>query len=175
MSDDYDRFTERMTSFDLTLSPEGEPAKHSEGSVDDILAHYGVKGMKWGVRKDRSGSSQGPLAKRKAKRAEAKAQKQADRAKPDSEDATNANQIKRTAKNAGLSKLSNQELEAAIKRMRLEQQLIELSSPTKKEGKSFLETYLDEELKALNSGKAGPTDTTIETVRGVKKVLDKLP
>lgn len=175
MSDDYDRFTERMTSFDLTLSPEGEPAKHSEGSVDDILAHYGVKGMKWGVRKDRSGSSQGPLAKRKAKRAEAKAQKEADRARPDSEDATNANQIKRTAKNAGLSKLSNQELETVIKRMRLEQALVQLSTPTKNDGESFIETYLNTELQAAKSGRAGPTDTIVETVRGVKKVLDKLP
>ena len=26
-------------------------------TVDDVLAHYGVKGMKWGVRKDRKGSS----------------------------------------------------------------------------------------------------------------------
>ena len=42
--DDYENFTERMTSFDLTLT--------GDESQDPELIHYGVKGMKWGVRKD---------------------------------------------------------------------------------------------------------------------------
>lgn len=48
MADDYDQFTQRMTSFDLTLGPE-----LPVDEVGDDLAHHGVKGMKWGVRKPR--------------------------------------------------------------------------------------------------------------------------
>ena len=44
MSKDYDDFVERMTSFDLDLSAD-------DISTEPIM-HYGVKGMKWGVRKD---------------------------------------------------------------------------------------------------------------------------
>ena len=49
-----------------------EPLEHSDINMDDFLEHYGVKGMKWGVRKDRSGahhptkSSAGGTAKPKA-------------------------------------------------------------------------------------------------------------
>lgn len=44
--DDYENFTERMTSFDLTLT--------GDETQDLALIHYGVKGMKWGViREDR--------------------------------------------------------------------------------------------------------------------------
>jgi hypothetical protein len=69
---DYEQFTERMTSFDLTLSPEGEPLQHYDDrnvvnmglDADAYMArygiepgselvHYGKKGMKWGVRKAR--------------------------------------------------------------------------------------------------------------------------
>ena len=50
-----------------------EPLEHSDIDMDDFLEHYGVKGMKWGVRKDRSGahhptkSSAGGTAKPKPK------------------------------------------------------------------------------------------------------------
>ena len=50
-----------------------EPLEHSDINMDDFLEHYGVKGMKWGVRKDRSGahhpakSSAGGTAKPKPK------------------------------------------------------------------------------------------------------------
>ena len=176
MSDDYDRFTERMTSFDLTLSPEGEPAKHSEESVDDVLAHYGVKGMKWGVRKDRKSSSgSGAIARRRAKRAANKAQKEADRSLPASEDATKAKVARRKARNASTDVLSNEELQHLVNRLNLEKRFADLTDPTKDSGESFIKTYMDAELGAVKSGRAGPTASTIETVRGVKRLLDEKP
>ena len=40
-------------------------------ATDDFLAHYGVKGMKWGVRKsEKSGGSPKPLTERKVKKIE---------------------------------------------------------------------------------------------------------
>lgn len=49
MDNDYQEFIERMASFDISLD------SNSDKPPLDELAHYGVKGMKWGVRKDNSG------------------------------------------------------------------------------------------------------------------------
>lgn len=99
MPNDYEQFTERMTSFDLVLDPEGAPLQHyNYGSIEAMsldaaaymahygieeneLAHYGVKGMKWGVRKKSI-----PGAKSRAELRELdRASKRADRAKADTE------------------------------------------------------------------------------------------
>lgn len=42
---DYENFVARMGSFDMELTP--------PETNQDILKHYGVKGMKWGVRRSR--------------------------------------------------------------------------------------------------------------------------
>lgn len=79
------------------------------------LEHYGVLGMKWGVRKDRSLKSTG--AKKKAARLEAKSKKKkAAAAKKAASDPKN---------------LSNDELRRQNERMRLEQEFKRL----KKEGR----------------------------------------
>lgn len=43
-----------------------------ESSYQDVLRHYGVKGMRWGVRKDSSGSSSGSSKSESVKKAAAK-------------------------------------------------------------------------------------------------------
>lgn len=70
--------------------------------VEDFLAHYGVKGMKWGKRKTDVGASQDSSASTMA-RAKAKGDK------------------------SGVKVLSNKELQTAINRMNLEQQFKRLS------------------------------------------------
>lgn len=79
------------------------------------LEHYGVKGMKWGVRKDRSSKSSGP--KKKSARSEARAKKKKAAAEKKA-----ANDPKN---------LSNDELRKQNERMRLEQEFKRL----KKEGR----------------------------------------
>lgn len=69
--------------------------------VDDFLAHFGIKGMKWGVH-------------RKAKL-------------PASGDAKASLAIRKQAKGGNLKSLSNAELQAAINRMNLEQQFKRLA------------------------------------------------
>lgn len=61
-------------------------------SVADILQHYGVKGMRWGKKKN-----------------------------PASSDAAASTSVKKTAKKKGVHTVSNRELQTAIERMRLEQ------------------------------------------------------
>lgn len=71
-------------------------------SVDDFLQHFGVKGMKWGKRKN-----------------------------PASADAAGAKTVKTVAKKKGIHTVSNRELQQAIERMRLEQDFKRLKTNEK--------------------------------------------
>jgi hypothetical protein len=76
-------------------------------TVEDVLEHFGVKGMKWGVRKNRSGSA--------------------------SEDAQRADAARKKIKTEGGTKaLSNKELQDLVTRMNLEQQYSTLTGKQKK-------------------------------------------
>ena len=79
------------------------------------LEHYGVKGMKWGIRKDRSSRSSG--TKKKSSRSEARAKKK---------------KVAAATKAASNPKnMTNEELRRQNERMRLEQEFKRL----KKEGR----------------------------------------
>jgi hypothetical protein len=85
--------------------------------VDDILAHYGVRGMRWGVRRSEGelhGGGSGHV----------------------STDHQNAQAAKEKAKKHGTKSLSNKELQDMINRMNLEQQYARVA-PTPK-GVRFL-------------------------------------
>lgn len=62
MDKDYENFVRRMGSFEDELDFEDdESLEHSE----DELTHYGVKGMRWGVRRNRADKAIGARARRK--------------------------------------------------------------------------------------------------------------
>jgi hypothetical protein len=69
--------------------------------VEDILAHFGVKGMKWGVHR------KSPV--------------------PASKDAQRSLDVRKKAKTGKVKSLTNEELQLAINRMNLEQQFKRLS------------------------------------------------
>lgn len=94
-------------------------------NVDDVLEHFGVKGMHWGVRK--------------------KAAKEAS----SSDDAKAANAAQAKIKSAGgTHALSNQELKSLVERMNLEKQFKSLQPPTKSAAASKFAAEL-----VLNVGK----------------------
>jgi len=94
--------TFRLKSDDALLS-DFSMSEESSTAVADILEHFGVKGMKWGVHRNRQTSS-------------------------DSSDTTRVSALKGGVKTQKTTRhLSNEELEDAIKRMRLEQEFTKLS------------------------------------------------
>lgn len=84
----------------------------------DFLAHYGVKGMKWGVR-------------RKS-------------AVPASSDAARKATVKEAVKKGGVKAVSNKDLQDAINRMNLEQQFKRLSINEKPAVTRFIASTLTE-------------------------------
>lgn len=72
-------------------------------AVDDVLQHFGVKGMRWGSRKSIPGKES------------------------PSRDSAEATALRQRAKRSKVKALSNAELQQAINRMNLEQQFKRLS------------------------------------------------
>jgi hypothetical protein len=83
--------------------------------VDDVLAHYGVKGMKWGVRRRSGPTTVVVTDKRK------KIRTSGGKGLPAHPDAIPARVVGQKARKSGLKALSDDELQAYARRMNLEQ------------------------------------------------------
>lgn len=78
-------------------------------TIESILAHYGIKGQKWGVRRKRPSSE------------------------PAHGDAKRSKRVVSRARESGTDAISNKDLRAAIERMNLEQQYNRLRPKTNSE------------------------------------------
>jgi hypothetical protein len=151
--------------------------------VGDIIAHYGVKGMKWGVRRNAqqryAERQQGRAQVQRAIGAKKSGQKReehverlrtgkanvrdharsgglfVEKTKKDkpvkevSTDAAKASGAATKAKKQGKQALSNEEMQALVTRMNLEQQLVRLTPPSRaKKGANFVGKLL------VNAGNA---------------------
>lgn len=77
--------------------------------VDEILAHHGIRGMKWGVRRSRRQIDSAPVAPEHAR----------------------ARELQSTAKRSGTKALTNKDLQELTQRLNLEQQYSRLVSSGK--------------------------------------------
>lgn len=94
--------------------------------TEDILEHYGIKGMKWGVRRTRA---------------------QID---ADSAEATRKKDIQsKVKKNRTTDVLTNAELQEVITRMNLEQQFQRLNAPPEKAKKSKGDNFVKQLVKKV--------------------------
>lgn len=101
------------------------------GQDPDYLAHYGVLGMKWGVRKD--GKPQGFQYGKARVRIRSKKTEIKNRAK------TN---LDRTHANRNRSQLSDAELERRINRLKKEKELRQLTESEVKPGRTFVKDFI---------------------------------
>lgn len=92
-----------------------EDVAHGESFVGDFIEHFGVKGMRWGVRRNRK-----QLAKASEERAGGEAGSNSRRA-------SNAKSKKKSKTN--LSELSDADLRQKLNRMQMEKQYKELTAP----------------------------------------------
>ena len=127
--------------------------------VDDILQHYGKKGMKWGVRKDRS-SKVTVIDKGKKLKTSGGYSRKAH------SDAVNARTIGQVGKKSGFKALSNAELKAFNERLNLEQSAKRLNYSDKSPPKKFVLKLLGQTGNQV-AGDAAKAGSAI----GVKKVL----
>lgn len=108
-------------------------------TVDDVLAHFGVKGMRWGVRK-RSPAS--PVAVQVSARPGKKVKTKGGTGHKPTEEAVKAAVARQKAKKSSLDSLSNEELQVAVKRMQLEQQFSNLQAQRKPAIQKFVKSFL---------------------------------
>ena len=111
--------------------------------VDDILAHHGVKGQKWGLRRKATVGAQEVVVSDKRK----KLKTSGGAGHPAHSDAVSARTSGQKAKKSGYKSLSNQQLQAYNQRLNLEQQAKRLSFQDKSPGKRFVLSLLGKSAK----------------------------
>lgn len=101
---------------------------------EDFIAHYGVKGMRWGQRKSPTEVSTQSVVNA-GLRSKTKIKAKGGQAHPATDDAIKAAVQKQKLKKSGAAALSNKELSELRDRLQLEQQVTQLAAP---KGRKFV-------------------------------------
>jgi len=95
--------------------------------LDDVLAHYGVKGMRWGVKREANAGPAEAEFKQKTPGSRVKIKTSKGGGQKPADEAVEAKLFRQTAKKSGPQALSNRELQALVTRMNLEKQYAQLT------------------------------------------------
>lgn len=142
--------------------------------MNDELKHYGVLGMKWGVRKSVSGYKRaGMLTKKRQLAKDKKDLEKVQSGKGKSVGFIKKKSKQKTKKKRTISDMSNEELKSRNQRLQLESQYKSLSSQSTSSGKKFVTSFVE------GTGKA--TQTAVQTAiataavsAGKKLIQEKL-
>jgi hypothetical protein len=130
-------------------------------TVEEVLAHYGVKGMRWGIRRRRrsesggDGASTTPLGVSKSTVGSTKATPVLLKAVPGkpvkvkggdrqetTADALRSAALKQKARKSGPQALTNEEMRFLVDRLGLEKRLSEVAPKYKTKGQKFVQDFL---------------------------------
>lgn len=142
-------------------------------TLDDVLEHYGVLGMKWGVRKNEAGGYDSTPVLTKDRRPGKKIKTTGGKLHPASDDAKRAAVSKQMARSSTTDSLSNKELQDLVNRMNMEQQYDRLKPDTAtKAGLKFVnknkKTILTTTVGAVKVGRLVSGDPRPAAQMGVK-------
>jgi hypothetical protein len=165
-------FKKDKTGKIVAMNTAEKKVAHSD-DFDAYLAHYGIKGMKWGVRKNDS-SRNSPTEISVSQKPGRKVKTAGGKNQPASEDAKKAAAARQKAKASTTDALSNQELKSLVERMQLEANYTRLSATQKSKGRQFAEKMFKDknarERTAADLGKAYDVATTpIQVGQAIKK------
>lgn len=125
-----------------------DSVEQSESCSENDIMHYGVLGMKWGVRKKKAQAVSGKTSAKKS--VSRKEQKK----RADSKTSPDYNESK-FVRNRNVKSMSNADLKKAINRMQLEQQYKQLSqndkSAAQKMGEQFVKSLISSGTQLLVS------------------------
>jgi len=117
--------------------------------VEDILAHHGVKGQRWGVRRKRTSGTQAVTVTDKRKKLKTSGGK----GFPAHADAVRARTVAQVAKKSGYKSVSNRDLQDYNTRLNLEMNAKRLSYQDKSAGKRFVLTLIGKNVgKGVEAG-----------------------
>ena len=147
------------------------------------LAHWGVRGMKWGVRRTPEQLQRAAIIRTdgdsNAEGKRAVLNTRTGRIKPTSKDYDVKKELGARLQEFGPSTLSNQEMQAYMQRLNLEQQYARISAPapTKAEkGAKFAKETIKKvgknEFNSLLKGNKGPVVKLVTGEKGKTKVAD---
>jgi hypothetical protein len=123
-----------------TWNADGSLKQSTADKVSDFLIHYGVLGMKWGVRKAGSPSRAVGTAGHPGRHL-------GQLKHPVSSDAAKAIELQARVRKSGTRSLSNQELQELVNRLNIESQYGRLNSTQVSAGRKFTNDFL------VNTGK----------------------
>jgi hypothetical protein len=165
----FETFEDFLEHFDTNEEHFAQAVAHKEMSDEDVdafLAHYGIKGMKWGKRKARYNPVESAVEVRAqpGRRVEARG----GQGQPAHEDAISTAASKQKARMSTVDALSTPELKKLVERMQLESNYAKLvqTQPTKFDaGKKFVGGIIKDEAMSVLKGRKGPIYSAIESAK----------
>lgn len=110
--------------------------------VNDFLAHHGVKGMRWGIRRDRSSGPQDVTIRRSKFPGSTRLKAKGGRGHPSTESGLSARRIGQVGKKSGMHALTDEQLREYQNRIQLEQNVSRLMYNEKSRGSQFVDQFL---------------------------------
>lgn len=148
----------------------------TDGSLEDVLAHYGIPGMRWGKHKAQSIAKSGPQAVSIYSSPGKRVRTSGGENHPASEDAKKAAAYKQQAHKSTVDSLSNEQLRHLINRVNQEVAYSKIANAAKPKsaGRKFIEKLLKDEGTQFLSGKKGPMTKMVSDLMDVKKAKPKV-